>query len=170
MAAGYTVALKLTGVPSVVSGIATVDKSLAKLNVAGRTALLKGGLINKVEAKAATGIIGNLGFAAVGAGALIKKSIGEGTKEIKKLGSEVRSATDQIGVLVPAFGALTAFASVAGIGKTVSMFAATGGEIKRTSGALGLNTQELQANRIAWRLAGLQAEQFDESFSGVSNA
>jgi hypothetical protein len=169
-AAGYAIALKLTGVPSVVSGIATVDKSLAKLNTAGRTALLKGGLIDKNAAKAATGALGNLGFVAVGAGSLIQKSIGAGVKEVEKLGREVKSTTDQISGLVPVLGGLAAFTTAAGIGKTVTNFAAAGGEIRRTSGALGLNTQELQANRIAWRLAGLQAGQFDESFAGVQQS
>jgi muramidase (phage lysozyme) len=165
--AGYAITIKLVGAPQATTGIAAINKSLAQLNLAGRTAIAG---ISPRTARASVGALGNIGLAAVGAGKLISQGVGGAVRQFVQLGGEIRGVVRELGDLAPALGPLAGLATTAGIVKTVTNFAAAGGEIQRTSGALGLNTQQLQANRIAWRLAGLSAEQFDQSFSGVSNA
>jgi hypothetical protein len=165
--AGYAIAIRLTGVPQATTGIATLNKSLTQLNLAGRKAISG---ISPQAARASAGALGNVGFAAVGAGKIITEHIGGAVKQFRALGREATDVASSIAGMIPALGSLAALGTAGGITKTVTNFAAAGGEIQRTSGALGLNTQQLQSNRLAWRLAGLQASQFDESFSGVSNA
>ena len=165
--AGYAITIKLVGAPQATTGIAAINKSLAQLNLAGRTAIAG---ISPQAARASVGALGNVGLAAVGAGKLISQGIGGAVRQFVQLGAEIRGVVSGLGDLAPALGPLAGLATTAGIVRTVTNFAAAGGEIQRTSGALGLNTQQLQANRLAWRLAGLSAEQFDQAFSGVSES
>lgn len=108
----------------------------------------------------------------------LKQSLGGLGRELglnkvsQSLGSVAKSARGAVsGVtsLVPALGAITGAATIAGIAALANNWGKLGSEIDRTSSILGMSTKELQQYQAAAKLAGLSAEDMNGSLKSLGD-
>lgn len=108
----------------------------------------------------------------------LKQSLGGLGRELglnkvsQSLGSvakSARGAVSGITALVPALGAITGAATIAGIAALANNWGKLGSEIDRTSSILGTSTKELQQYQAAAKLAGLSAEDMNGSLKSLGD-
>jgi soluble lytic murein transglycosylase-like protein len=86
-----------------------------------------------------------------------------------KVASSAQGAVRSVTALVPAIGAITSVATVAGVVALANAWGKMGQEIANTSQALGVQTGDLQAYRNAARLAGASAADMDSSLKALGD-
>lgn len=108
----------------------------------------------------------------------LKQSLGGLGRELglnkvsQSLGSVAKSARGAVSgvtALVPALGAITGAATIAGIAALANNWGKLGAEIDRTSSILGVSTKELQQYQAAAKLAGLSAEDMNGSLKSLGD-
>jgi len=80
-----------------------------------------------------------------------------------------RGAVSGVTALVPALGAITGAATVAGIAALANNWGKLGSEIDRTSSILGASTKELQQYQAAAKLAGLSVEDMNGGLKSLGD-
>jgi soluble lytic murein transglycosylase-like protein len=86
-----------------------------------------------------------------------------------KVATSAQSAVKSVTSLIPAMGAITSVATVAGVVALANSWGKLGQEIALTSQALGVGTSDLQAYRNAARLAGASAADMDSSLKALGD-
>ncbi|URF02789.1 phage tail tip lysozyme [Cupriavidus campinensis] len=108
----------------------------------------------------------------------LKQSLGGLGRELglnkvnQSLGSVAKSARGAVSgvtALVPALGAITGAATIAGIAALANNWGKLGAEIDKTSSILGVSTKELQQYQAAAKLAGLSAEDMNGSLKSLGD-
>lgn len=89
---------------------------------------------------------------------------------MKRLGEHVLGALGYVLRLIPAMGALTGAASVAGVFKLVTSWGDLGNRLVNTSTILGTSVGRLQELEGAAKLAGASTEAMDASIAGLGAA
>lgn len=93
-------------------------------------------------------------------------------KVAQSLGSVAKSARGAVSgvtALVPALGAITGAATIAGLAALANNWGKLGSEIDKTSSILGVSTKELQQYQAAAKLAGLSAEDMNGSLKSLGD-
>jgi soluble lytic murein transglycosylase-like protein len=86
-----------------------------------------------------------------------------------KVATSAQSAVKSVTSLIPAMGAITSVATVAGVVALANSWGKLGQEIALTSQALGVGAGDLQAYRNAARLAGASAADMDSSLKSLGD-
>jgi soluble lytic murein transglycosylase-like protein len=86
-----------------------------------------------------------------------------------KVATSAQSCVKSVTSLVPAIGAITSVATVAGVVSLANAWGKLGQDIALTSQALGVGTTDLQSYRNAARLAGASAADMDSSLKSLGD-
>lgn len=80
------------------------------------------------------------------------------------------SAFESVSRLIPALGAITGAASIAGMARMVSLFSDMSAELSHTATGLNVSSQRLQEYQNAIRLAGGSVDDMTEGLKGLARA
>jgi GH24 family phage-related lysozyme (muramidase) len=95
------------------------------------------------------------------------KKVAEGFESIAK---SALGAFESLGRIIPALGAITSAATIAGMVKLVSVFADWGNTLTKNADRIGTSTEKLQALQGATELAGGSVDTMIESLKGLTDA
>jgi hypothetical protein len=88
-------------------------------------------------------------------------------KSMKSLGTAAADAGRSVASLITPLTAIAGLGSIAGIALLANEWGKMGAEVERTSGVLGVSTDQLQAYRGAAKLAGLSADDMTGSLKSL---
>lgn len=109
----------------------------------------------------------------------LKQSLGGLGRELglnkvsQSLGSvakSARGAATGVTSLVPALGAITGAATIAGMAALANSWGKLGSEVAKTSSVLGVSTRELQEYQAAAKLAGVSADEMAGGLKAIGTA
>jgi TP901 family phage tail tape measure protein len=88
-------------------------------------------------------------------------------KSMKSLGTAAADTARSVASVITPLTAIAGLGSIAGIALLANEFGKMGAEVQRTSGVLGVSTDDLQAYRSAAKLAGLSADDMTGSLKSL---
>ncbi|CAJ2713995.1 phage tail tape measure protein [Burkholderia pseudomallei] len=88
-------------------------------------------------------------------------------KSVKSLGVAAADTARSVASLITPLTAIAGLGSIAGIALLANEWGKMGAEVERTSGVLGVSTDQLQAYRAAAKLAGLSADDMTGSLKSL---
>ncbi|WNC90960.1 phage tail tape measure protein [Paraburkholderia sp. FT54] len=88
-------------------------------------------------------------------------------KSMKSVGTAAADAARQVASVITPLTTIAGLGSIAGIALLANEWGKLGAEVQRTSGVLGVSTQDLQAYRGAAKLAGLSADDMTGSLKSL---